>query len=531
MSTFNIAIKLSNKTAIIVPETNEKISYNDLSNIVGHLQTMFLDVQCPLSSQPRNGAVAFCLPNGLEMVSVFLSVAMDGMVSAPLNPSYKCDEFHMYLDDLKTNVIFVSKGMASNSSSEIIKCASSRSAFVVEVFYEPRRGRVEYEVFSPMNKYTSSVFSSLKSRGLFVNNEDKFPGRATEYDTALILHSSGTTAKPKVIPLSHRNITTNMRNISKTYKLSPKDTTYIVMPLFHVHGLIGALLSTLYSQGTAVVPPKFSASKFWTEYIASGSTWFSCVPTILQTMLRVPFPEPLPKIRFIRSCSSALAPATFEQLEAKFKTPVVEAYAMTEASHQMCSNELPPGKRKAGTVGKPQGVDVAIFGLDSNRLSPGQIGEVCIRGANVTSGYLNNPKANAESIIPGSDYFRTGDQGYFDEDGHLVLTGRIKELINRGGEKISPLELDAIMLSHPAVQEAVAFGIPDEKYGQVVNAAVIVKKGATLTYQDLKDYMAQKVAQFKIPDRVFFVEELPKSSTGKIQRRIIAQVFASNSRL
>ncbi|KAJ2339438.1 hypothetical protein GGF43_006645, partial [Coemansia sp. RSA 2618] len=325
------------------------------------------------------------------------------------------------------------------------------------------------------------------------------------------------------VPLTHANIARSMANIAATYKLSADDRSFIVMPLFHVHGLIGAVLSSLYAGGSVVVPARFSAGHFWPEYTASRANWYSAVPTIHQILLRHDVPDPMPQIRFIRSCSSALAPSVLGELEAKLHAPVLEAYAMTEAAHQMCSNPLPPAVHKPGSVGLPQGVEVAILDDDGAET---RLGEVCVRGSNVTLGYLNNAEANAKSFTPQSHWFRTGDQGYIDEDGYLVLTGRIKELINRGGEKISPLELDAVLLRCPGVAEAVSFAVTDQMYGQEVNAAVVPKQGVELTEDQVKQFMSEQVAKFKVPKRVFVSTDLPRTATGKIQRRVVAEHFA-----
>jgi acyl-CoA synthetase (AMP-forming)/AMP-acid ligase II len=316
-----------------------------------------------------------------------------------------------------------------------------------------------------------------------------------------------------------------MRNIVYTYELNPSDRTLLVMPLFHVHGLICGLLSTFLSGGVAVIPRKFSASHFWKDFEENGCNWYTAVPTIHQILLRHP-PKQVPAIRFIRSCSSSLAPATLHALEQHFKAPVLEAYAMTEASHQMTSNPLPHrGPHKAGSVGLGQGVEIAILDEAGN---PTQLGEVCIRGKNVTKGYLNNPKATAESFTK-DGFFRTGDQGKKDKDGYLILTGRIKELINRGGEKISPIELDSVMLSHPKVAEAVSFAVPDEMYGQEVHAAIVLKHGIKddekAIERELKAYCATKVAKFKVPKRFYVTDIMPKTATGKIQRRKVCEVF------
>lgn len=275
----------------------------------------------------------------------------------------------------------------------------------------------------------------------------------------------------------------------------------LVMPLFHVHGLLCGLLAPLFTGGSMVVPTKFSATDFWVDFNTHKANWYTAVPTIHQILLKSPLPNPLPKIRFIRSCSSPLSPTVFHQLEEKFKAPVLEAYAMTEASHQMSSNPLPPAKRKPGSVGLGQGVEMRILNEQGDELPTGAEGEICIIGENVTKGYLNNDSANASSYHK-NGFFRTGDQGKKDEDGYIIITGRIKELINKGGEKISPIELDNVLTRHPKISEAVSFAIPDDLYGQDIGVAVVLKSGEKLAADELKGWMAEKVAKFKIPKNV-----------------------------
>ena len=275
----------------------------------------------------------------------------------------------------------------------------------------------------------------------------------------------------------------------------------LVMPLFHVHGLLCGLLTPLYTGGSMVVPTKFSATEFWGDFNTHKANWYTAVPTIHQILLKNPPPSPKPSIRFIRSCSSPLSPTVFQQLEETYGAPVLEAYAMTEASHQMTSNPLPPAKRKPGSVGIGQGVEVKILNEQGEEVSSGAEGEICIKGENVTKGYLNNPSANASSYHK-NGFFRTGDQGKKDEDGYVIITGRIKELINKGGEKISPIELDNVLTRHPKVGEAVSFAIPDDMYGQDIGVAVVLKSGEKLTADELKAWMAEKVAKFKIPKKV-----------------------------
>ncbi len=296
------------------------------------------------------------------------------------------------------------------------------------------------------------------------------------------------------------------------------------MPLFHVHGLIGAALSTLLTGGRVVIPPRFSASRFWDDQRSYGATWYSAVPTIHQILLMRADSDgaPAESFRFIRSCSAALAPSVFGDLETRFGAPVLEAYGMTEASHQMSSNQLPPGQRAPGTVGTGTGVEISIMDEAGVLLGLDTSGEVVIRGPNVTHGYHNNPEANAEAFTNG--WFRTGDQGFLDDGRVLTLTGRIKELINRGGEKISPLEVDAVLLQHPCVAEAVCFGVPDVKYGEAVQAAVVLSSEGSEA--EIRSFCGGHLAEFKVPDRVYLVDSLPRTATGKIQRRHVAAEFA-----
>jgi acyl-CoA synthetase (AMP-forming)/AMP-acid ligase II len=288
-----------------------------------------------------------------------------------------------------------------------------------------------------------------------------------------------------------------MVNIRSTYELTPADRTLLVMPLFHVHGLLAGFLTPLMSGGSCIIPAKFSATEFWTDFVQHEANWYTAVPTIHQILLKNPLPSPMPSIRFIRSCSSPLSPITHKQLETLFGAPVLEAYAMTEAAHQMTSNPLPPAVRKPGSVGIPQGLAVRIMDEEGNSLPRGQ-GEVCVLGPNVTSGYLGDPNLIASPFTT-SGFLRTGDQGYLDEDGYLFLTGRIKELINKGGEKISPVEIDNLLSQHPSVAEAVSFAIEDELYGQNVAAAIVLREGATTSKEDISTWFGTRAVKFKIP--------------------------------
>ncbi|GMM38523.1 Pcs60 protein [Saccharomycopsis crataegensis] len=528
MSTFIDAITVNNHQAIVIPD-GPSLTYFQLAQNVAHLQQIFTNSKSPLSGASTQCSIGISIPNSLEFVVSFLAIVNTARIAAPLNFNYKKNEFDFYLGDLDAKAIFVPRGFRRQGNQPIIQSAIDNHAYIVEVFFDKKTNSIEYEVFSTTS--TTPVFVSKRDSAKASCNLTKFSGKPSPEDVAMILHTSGTTGRPKAVPLTHRNITASMRIISGTYSLNSDDTTYVVMPLFHVHGLIGALFSTFYSQGTAIIAPKFSAHNFWKDFITYKATWYSAVPTIHQILLKVGLPKgEVPKIRFIRSCSSALAPANLEKLEQTFRAPVVEAMGMTECAHCVTSNNLPQfGKRKPGTVGQAHGVEIVILNERNEILKQGEIGEVSIKGENVTKGYLNNPKANAENFTAG--YFRTGDQGYFDKDNFLTLTGRIKELINRGGEKISPIELDNVMLTYPKVAEAVAFGVEDEKYGQVVHAAIVLAPNASLTLEEFQKYLKTKIASFKVPEKVYFVDKLPKTPTGKIQRRTLPKIFARKSKL
>lgn len=444
--------------------------------------------------------VSIVLPNGLEYLTTFLATTCAGAIAAPLNSAYKADEFKFYMED-----------------------AESRSVIVPPGAHPAREAAAQLNLPVWESRLDSAGAVQLERAGASTSRETSGNGPRGD-DVALFLHTSGTTSRPKGVPLTHANLMASLRNIVATYALTPDDASLIVMPLFHVHGLIGATLSTLLSGGTVIVPPVFSAGKFWPMVKEHRATWYSAVPTIHQILLSRADDDHAPRggLRFIRSCSSALAPAVFAQLEERFGAPVLEAYGMTEASHQMASNPLPAaGPRKPGSVGKGTGVDIVILDTQGTILPNGQQGEVSIRGRNVMHGYRNNPDANASSFTNG--YFRTGDQGVLDAENYLTLTGRLKELINRGGEKISPLEVDAVLLEHPAVAEAVSFAVPDPKYGEEVHGAVVLKGAATA--DDLVAFCRDRLADFKVPKKIHITDALPRTATGKIQRRHVSAHF------
>jgi len=481
----------ASSTAIIIPETGTAVTYESLRRQV---KTM-ADALAAIGIR-RGDRVANVLPNGLPTIVAFLAGSIAG-TAAPLNPAYRYDEFCFYLEDTAAKVL-----LAPPDGAEDARRAAQQLNVPVYAVDMDEQGNVSM-VGAPQGGSASAP---------------------TGDDVALILHTSGSTGRPKRVPLKHKNIAVSCQNVARTYDLKPTDVSLCVMPLFHIHGLVASTLSTFLTGGTVVVPGKFNPMSFWRTVRDFGVTWYSCVPTIhqLSTARLDSKPEGIDKLRFVRSCSSALSPALMEKLEKTLGVPVLEAYGMTEASHQMCSNPLPPSARKAASVGPGTGVKVGIMDEAGNLLPSGQLGEVVIQGPNVITGYENNPEANAKSFTNG--WFRTGDQGMIDSDGYLHLTARIKELINRGGEKIAPLEIDEIMLKHPCVMEAVAFGLAHPTWGEEVAIAVVLKEPQTEAA--LIAHCKQHLADFKSPKKIFIVDKIPRTATGKIQRRAVAAAFS-----
>jgi len=449
----------------------------------------------------RDDAIGLVLPNSAESIVLFLAAATTG-VAAPLNSAYKVDEFRFYLDDTAAKALIVPEG-----GGDAAREALEETTMLVEARVDVR-GRLTLTRTGDAGRAA--------------------PGSASPPDAddiALVLHTSGTTSRPKQVPLRQRNLAYSADNIARTYGLTAEDVAMCVMPLFHIHGLMASTMATFASGGTVVVPRGgFDAMTFWQAAEAHHATWYSAVPTIHQMLLlrhRGATPAGARRLRFIRSSSSALAPEVMRELEARFGAPVVEAYGMTEASHQMASNPLPPGERRPGTVGRSTGIDISVMDDAGSILGAGERGEVVIRGASVIDAYANNPEANAKSFTSG--WFRTGDQGVIDQDGYLSLIGRLKEMINRGGEKIAPREIDEALLQHPAVAEAVAFGLPHPSWGEEVAAAVVLKGDAS--EKELIGFARERLADYKVPRKLFIVERIPRTATGKIQRRAVADTF------
>ena len=445
----------------------------------------------------RNDRVAIVLPNGPEMASCFIACA-NGVTSAPLNPAYRADEFEFYLSDLNAKALIVEQG----SRSPAIEVARRLDLRVIELLPQLKAGAGAFRLDLQPGEAAAAG------------------GFALPDDVSMVLHTSGTTSRPKIVPLSQRNLAASAQHIRNTLKFTAADCGLNIMPLFHIHGLIAGVMAPLAAGSQVFCTPGFNALKFFGWMDEARPTWFTAVPTMHQAIasrasknLDIIKRHPL---RFMRSSSSSMPPQVIREAEAIFGAPLVEAYGMTEATHQMASNPLPPAVRKPGSVGLAAGPEVAIMSEDGSLLPRGSTGEIDIRGAHVTAGYESNPKANAEAFDNG--WFRTGDQGVMDAEGYISITGRLKEIINRGGEKVSPREVDEILMDHAAVAQVVCFGMPHSKLGEEVAACVVLREGQSVTERELQAFVALRAADYKVPKKILFMAEIPKGATGKLQR-------------
>jgi oxalate---CoA ligase len=468
------------------------------------LRALVADITASLAGQGigPNDRVAIVLDNGPEMAAAFLSVG-SAATAAPLNPSYKADEFEFYLTDLRAKLLVVAAG----KDSPAVGVAEKLGIPIARLIAHPERGAGTFTL-----QYEGSGGTPQAVRA------------ASPDDIALVLHTSGTTSRPKIVPLAHKNIAASASNIRKTLALTADDRGLVIMPLFHIHGLIAALSAPLSAGGEVCCSPGFNALKFFGWVDEVKPTWYTGVPTMHQAiLLRAPGNQDVVKnhrLRFIRSSSSALPPTVIAELERVFGIPVVEAYGMTEAAHQMASNPL-AGARKPGTVGPSGGPEIRIVDDTGTTVPRGQTGEIVIKGPNVMSAYENNPKANADAFYDG--WFRTGDQGVMDDDGYVAITGRLKEIINRGGEKISPREVDEIIMDHPAVHQCVTFAVPHDMLGEEVAAAIVLRQGVAATDKELREFASARLAPYKVPKKILILDQIPVGATGKLQRIGLAQ--------
>tara|TARA_B100001248_G_scaffold75353_1_gene54240 strand:+ start:107 stop:1630 length:1524 start_codon:yes stop_codon:yes gene_type:complete len=475
-------------------------TYGDLKKLTAYVSSRLRSYGIAVADR-----VAIVLPNGPEMASAFITMAQS-CTTAPLNPNYREEEYLFYLKDLNAKALVV----LQDYNGPALAAANHLNISVIKVSVNPEHLAGEFELLGEIH---NSVISQ------------RLP---TPQDVALILHTSGTTSKPKIVPLLHSNIVSSAKNIKSSLSLSEDDLCMNIMPLFHIHGLIAALSASIAAGGSVWCSPGFDALKFFRWLDDASPSWFTAVPTMHQAILarskRNKDIIEKNKLRFLRSSSASLPSQVMKELERVFSAPIIEGYGMTEATHQMASNPLPPLVQKPGSVGREAGPKIRIAHELENHLIDGT-GEVVISGSNVTPGYENNFEANKKSFFyfEGERWFRTGDQGAFDHEGYLSLTGRLKEIINRGGEKISPLEVDEVLMDHPSVAQVVTFAVPHEKLGEDVAAALVLEEGSEVTESDLRAFASGRMVDFKVPKQIVILSEIPKGATGKLQRIGLAE--------
>jgi oxalate---CoA ligase len=488
-----------------------------------HLGDLAWDLAAQLSRRriAAGDPVAIVSDTCIEYVLALFAVLAAGACAAPLDPALAAPQLMSRLGDVRARAVIVPERLYTSFAS----AHPNVELPVLTLDVMPGRDGSFHAALNtvPMPDHGPAAG---QTRGL----EPSDAG-----DAAILMLTSGTTAAPKVVPLTDANLLASIDGIRSTYQLTPEDATLLVMPLFHGHGLIAGLLATLASGGAAFMPGggRFHAGRFWPEMAGAQATWYTGVPTIHQILLaRADSEYPskgYPNLRFVRSCSAPLAPAVQQDLESAFSAPVLQAYGMTETTHQVASNPLPGnGPDKTASVGIPAGAQIQVTRPDSTPAGAGETGEIWIRGVTVTSGYLGNPQATADSFTAG--WFHSGDLGHQDADGYLFLTGRIKEIINRGGEKISPAAVDQILQSNPSVEDAVSFGVPDKEYGEDIQAAVVLRPGHTATEAELKDYSRSRLSAFEVPKRIFFLDRLPRTEKGTGDRRRLAELVEARDK-
>ena len=481
------------------------LSYSDLARAIEDVTRTLRD-----RGIKHGDTVGIVADNAVEIVVTLLGIVAIGAAAAPVNPH-----------------------LAGSEIAKTLAAVRARAGIVPTHLRAQVAGSVPDDKLWTIALGTGGPLVTF-SGGAGARSSDGSPEvqRPGPEDIALVMLTGGTTDAPKVVPLSHANVAASIRGICATYELDAGDATLLIMPLSHGHGLIAGLLATLASGGAAILPDarRFSASTFWPEMRSASATWYTAVPTMHQILLdraaaEYPVDHPSP-LRFIRSCSAPIAPTVAAAVESTFHAPLIDAYGMTETSHQVASNPLPGrGPRKSSSVGVATGVALRVVASDGASASPGALGEVQVKGPTVMAGYLDAPHVNASAFVDG--WFRTGDLGFLDEDGYLFLKGRIKELINRGGEKIFPADVDAVLLSDPRVREAASFGVPDAKYGEEIHAAVVLEPGRTATAAELHDYCARFLGAFESPKVFVFVSQLPKTEKGAVDRRKLAETWGS----
>ena len=478
--------------------TNHKISNIQLKINLDKINFYLVNKK----KQKKNSIICTLIENSLSSIQLMLGIMYSGMIQVPLNLIAGEEQLSYIVNHSESKIIF-----ASSSNLDLAKKIVNKISSNIEIVEINKDNFVEE-----------------------IDNEFEIIKENTNYnDNALLMYTSGTTGKPKGVMLSHENILSGGKNVQISHELKSKDKALCVLPLYHINGLIVTVIGPLVSQSSLVICEKFSTTNFWKYISKFKCTWFSVVPTIISSLLnKYSYNEinslDLSFVRFGRSASAALAPETHKNFEQKFKIKMIETLGLTESCAPILSNPLPPKKNKYGSSGIPYGNEVIIVDSKFKEISRNTVGQICVRGKNVMKGYYKNLEETKKSFY--KDWFLTGDLGLMDEENYVFVKGRIKELIIKGGENISPREIDDTIYKHNSVLEVCTFGIFDENYGEEISACVFLKDNFKANEKELKDLCMADLGEYKTPSQIIFVDEpLPKGPSGKIQRLKIAEQF------
>ncbi len=475
---------------LVAPETGRELSYRELD-----CQARMLARWLRAAGLSRGDKVGLYLHNGYQTALLFLGTMIGGYVAAPLNLLSQRSQLSYVLEHCDCKVLFTAREYEAQLAEAL----------------EPVKRKFEIVVIDP------------DARELFLEGQiprGKPEGISPE-SPALLMYTSGTTGTPKGALLTHANLMAAAKSVAAWHGLTPADRCLSSLPLYHINGQVIATVTPFVSGGSIVAPHRFSVSAWWGIVERHRPTWINVVPTIIAYLLNAADParaRRFPFVRFGRSASAPLPPEQHRAFERTFGIPVIEAMGMTESSSVVFCNPQDPAKRKYGTPGLPCGVEAKVVGLDDGKtLADGVPGEICLRGPNVMRAYYKSPEQTAKAF-DAEGWLRTGDLGYRDADGFYFVTGRLKELIIKGGENIAPREIDEALLRHPAVLEAAAVGIPDPNYGQEILACIVLRSDKSVSVDELRDFCVRELGRYKTPKAFKFIAELPKGPSGKVQR-------------
>lgn len=474
---------------LVAPETGLTLTYSQLQRDSIQLAAFLRNHQLI-----QGDKIALMLHNGYQTARLLVGVMYAGYMVTPLNLLAQASQLSYVLEHSDSKLVFTSEALAPRVREALTKV----------------KRNIEVVVIDPD---ASSIFDA--------QNEVALP-QVGEDDDALLMYTSGTTGKPKGCVLSNRSVVAGGEFTSSAHQLSALDRVLCAMPLYHINGQIVTTVAPLVHGGSVVMPHRFSASDYWELVAKHQCTWINVVPTIIAYLLNGEDPRAhgldISRVKFCRSASAPLPPEQHRAFEAKFAIGIIETFGMTETNAPCFTNPHDPAKRKIGSPGQAYGNAAKVIDPQTgNDLPPNAPGELMIRGDNVMKGYYKDPDNTAITLMP-DGWMHTGDLGYIDDDGFVFVTGRIKELIIKGGENIAPREIDEALLKHPAVLEAAAVGIPDTNYGQEIMACVVLKPGAHCTPDELHAFTLEELGKYKMPKIIKFVTDLPKGPSGKVQR-------------